>query len=573
MKTANVCVAIVIACLIFQFGAAAQEATNQSVPSVSTSSQATFPRIIKFSGTLFDAQERPLSGPAGVTFALYAQQSGGAALWMETQNVRPDAKGNYTVLLGAESAHGVPEELFVSGEARWLGVQPEWQVELPRILLVSVPYALKAGDAATLGGLPPSAFLAASAQLGALAAQAQTASATVPVNTQPVAPQAASVGGTGTANFIPLWTNSTTQGNSLLFQKGSAVQFPATGTATALKGFNSNAVDLIASAFKKGGPASNQLFRWQAEPAGNNTASPSGTLNLLFASGAGTPAETGLSINTKGQITFAFGQAFPTVTGNETVTGNLSASQLISTVANGTAPLKVTSTTLVPNLNASFLGGLSAGSFAQLAAANTFGANQTISTAAQFTTGLVVSSSHGHGGSFVAGTDISGVGYDGVQATGGDSTGIAVTAGGNGVNASGGRGSNGAAGGAGIVTLGGGTDTTSGALVGPGLKSTGGRNFSGNYSGGDGVVSAGGDANGSFRTAGNGITATGGTGRTGADAGIGIVATGGTTDSTLASLAGRACGAPAASPVMGTPVKAFSAKVAMQAQAVTGVAG
>ena len=33
------------------------------------------------------------------------------------------------------------------------------QVTQPRVLLVSVPYALKAGDAATLGGLPASAFV------------------------------------------------------------------------------------------------------------------------------------------------------------------------------------------------------------------------------------------------------------------------------------------------------------------------------------------------------------------------------------------------------------------------------
>jgi hypothetical protein len=54
-----------------------------------------------------------------------------------------------------------------------------------------------------------------------------------------------------------------------------------------------------------------QLFRWQGEPAGNNTASPSGTLNLLYLSGSGTPAETGLSIASNGQINFASGQTFP----------------------------------------------------------------------------------------------------------------------------------------------------------------------------------------------------------------------------------------------------------------------
>lgn len=43
-------------------------------------------------------------------------------------------------------------ELFSSGEARWLGIQVGTEAEQPRILLVSVPYALKAAEAEMLGG-------------------------------------------------------------------------------------------------------------------------------------------------------------------------------------------------------------------------------------------------------------------------------------------------------------------------------------------------------------------------------------------------------------------------------------
>ena len=54
-------------------------------------------------------------------------------------------------------------ELFASGESRWLGVQANvpGEREQPRVLLVSVPYALKAADAETLGGLPAAAFVRA----------------------------------------------------------------------------------------------------------------------------------------------------------------------------------------------------------------------------------------------------------------------------------------------------------------------------------------------------------------------------------------------------------------------------
>jgi len=119
------------------------------------------PRLVRFSGTAKDTRGNPLAGVAGITFSLYAEPSGGAPLWSETQNVRPDPAGRYTVLLGASKPEGLPVGLFTAEQAHWVGVSIEGQPEEPRILLVSAPYALKAGDAETLGGLPPSAFLMA----------------------------------------------------------------------------------------------------------------------------------------------------------------------------------------------------------------------------------------------------------------------------------------------------------------------------------------------------------------------------------------------------------------------------
>ncbi len=166
MKFPNRQAAMAVVCLVFAVAAKGQEVSRTSATAQVPASEARqaasetiIPRLVKFNGTLLDAQERPMAGPVGVTFALYSQQSGGAALWMETQNVKPDGNGNYVVLLGANSANGLPTELFVSGEARWLGIQVGQQPEHERILLVSVPYALKAGDAETLGGLPASAFV------------------------------------------------------------------------------------------------------------------------------------------------------------------------------------------------------------------------------------------------------------------------------------------------------------------------------------------------------------------------------------------------------------------------------
>ncbi len=120
-------------------------------------------RLMKFSGALRDRAGNARSDAVGLTFALYKDQQGGSPLWLEVHNVQLDEQGRYTVLLGSTKSEGLPLELFSSGEARWLGVQLNLpgEEEQARVLLVSVPYALKAADAETLGGKPPSAFLLA----------------------------------------------------------------------------------------------------------------------------------------------------------------------------------------------------------------------------------------------------------------------------------------------------------------------------------------------------------------------------------------------------------------------------
>ena len=99
---------------------------------------AVVPPVIKFSGVLSDVNDKPLTGTVGVTFSLYKESQGGAALWIETQNVTPDKNGHYSVMLGSTTSQGIPSDVFASGEARWLGVQAQGQAEQPRTLLLSV---------------------------------------------------------------------------------------------------------------------------------------------------------------------------------------------------------------------------------------------------------------------------------------------------------------------------------------------------------------------------------------------------------------------------------------------------
>jgi len=94
-----------------------------------------------------------------VTFALYKQETDEEPLWKETQKLQLDKQGSYTALIGATQTDGVPVGLFRSDEARWLGVQIQGEPQRPRILLVSVPYALKAVEAEKLGGKSASDFV------------------------------------------------------------------------------------------------------------------------------------------------------------------------------------------------------------------------------------------------------------------------------------------------------------------------------------------------------------------------------------------------------------------------------
>lgn len=197
------------------------------------------PRLVRFTGTV-DATTlaafRATSGddrePSAITvpltFAIYASQEGGAALWREAQDVSVDDGGRYVAALGAVSVDGLPAAVLTGGGSRWLGVTIAGGPERPRILFVSVPYALKAGDADTIGGRPLSAFVMAGDRTGLgddgltyFNAQAGAGSAGLPLSSsQP--PSAQTMGGaassSGTANYLGMFTDTANLGNSMLFQ-------------------------------------------------------------------------------------------------------------------------------------------------------------------------------------------------------------------------------------------------------------------------------------------------------------------------------------------------------------------
>jgi hypothetical protein len=312
------------------------------------------PRLVQFSGVLKDGSARPVSGGASVTFAIYAEQEGGAAIWSETQNVLADANGHYSAVLGAATSGGFPAELFGTGESRWLGVAVARQPEMPRALLTSVPYALKAGDAETLGGLPASSYvtteqLAARTSAAAMPAStmilgggsgasdpqtASTAAASAGVALPALQADAASqsvsqLSGGGTAQYLPLWTSSSALGTSKIYEaKGGFIgintetpllqldvngnsifrgsfQLAPQGVATASNGGQpSHSFQWQASVYNSGTrSAQNVAYGFRTVPLASGSSYPTGTLDLFFGPGGGTLTDTGLSIDQFGDLT------------------------------------------------------------------------------------------------------------------------------------------------------------------------------------------------------------------------------------------------------------------------------
>jgi hypothetical protein len=121
------------------------------------------PTIVRLDGTLVTAEGQPRTGPVALVISIYADHTDTIPLWVEEHTVALDSAGRYAVLVGSTLPDGIPRELFLSTTAsatgRWLGVAPQGEAEQPRVMILSVPFAVKAGDAETLAGKPPSDFV------------------------------------------------------------------------------------------------------------------------------------------------------------------------------------------------------------------------------------------------------------------------------------------------------------------------------------------------------------------------------------------------------------------------------
>ena len=136
-------------------------AFGQSPPANAT---VTVPRLIQITGVFQPVDGQPPSAVEIVTLSVYTDAEGGLPVWQERQTVAIEkTTGRFTLLLGASDPAGIPAAVFASGDGQWMSLLFEraGEREQARVRIASVPYALKASDAETLGGLPASAYLRA----------------------------------------------------------------------------------------------------------------------------------------------------------------------------------------------------------------------------------------------------------------------------------------------------------------------------------------------------------------------------------------------------------------------------
>ena len=401
-------------------------------------------------------------------FRIYAAAEGGEPLWTETQQVSVAADGSYSVLLGGATRAGLPQTVFAGGAARWLGVTVERGEEQERVSLSSVPYAMKSADAESLAGHLAGEFVT-QAQLAGLTQQMNEKAGKAEQSTTPAFQPELTPSGSGNPNTVPLWTSSSTLGNSVITESGNKIginvaaptstlevggamtvhgtlTFPPGVPATPAASSQSQSFSFSASAWNSttsapenstytllAGPVGNntatpnavlylnyqngtspvtslftmsgkgllglanpaggissygnislsplnwatstaasnsplleigassfssttnaargQTFAWQAQAAGNDTASPTGSLALLFGENGSAPAATGFSLAANGQITFAPGQTFPgTGSGAGTITGITTASPLTGSGTSGSVALGLNETQLTSDI-------------------------------------------------------------------------------------------------------------------------------------------------------------------------------------------------------------------------------
>ena len=172
------------------------------------------PQTFLYSSTLPESQHIGTPHGLRLTARIYQSDTATFPIWTESFNATPDEHLRVSILLGSTGA-GLPAYLFSENSMRWISLQVDGSDETPRVALVSVPYALKARDADTVGGYPASAFLANPIRSGNVSDSNSRMTTTGTTTYSSVA--------SGALNMVPKFISSVDLGSSQITDTGFGV--------------------------------------------------------------------------------------------------------------------------------------------------------------------------------------------------------------------------------------------------------------------------------------------------------------------------------------------------------------
>lgn len=109
-----------------------------------SSSWAQVPQLVSYQGLLTDSAGTPVNGPVSMVFSIYADSSGGNAIWSESHSSVFLLEGRFNVLLGG--INSLDDSVFNESN-RYLGISVNGEPEMqPRTRISSAPYANRANS-------------------------------------------------------------------------------------------------------------------------------------------------------------------------------------------------------------------------------------------------------------------------------------------------------------------------------------------------------------------------------------------------------------------------------------------
>jgi hypothetical protein len=120
-----------------------------------TTAAAEVPKSLTHQGRLLNDDGEPKTGEAVLQFTIYDAKSGGALVWeSKSKSVDLGDSGFYSVTLGGEQ-NPIDAETLAGDSPLWISMTVDGGEELsPRVRLRSVPYAVRAGTAASAESVP-----------------------------------------------------------------------------------------------------------------------------------------------------------------------------------------------------------------------------------------------------------------------------------------------------------------------------------------------------------------------------------------------------------------------------------